>query len=171
MTTTRTERLLLRPVSTTDLDAIIRIMADPATNRFNPAGTPNAATVAGYLDVWIQGWLADGVSYWAIELAETGEVIGVGGLRIHELMGEETLNLFYRFTPAAWGRGYAPEMGRAALEWAERDHPDRPVVIVTQPLNKPAQRVAEKLGFVRTGAQETELGTDIVYRWQEAFSR
>ncbi|GLZ30239.1 GNAT family acetyltransferase [Lentzea sp. NBRC 105346] len=170
MTTIRTERLLLRPVSITDLETAVQIMADPETNRFNPMGTPSAERVETMLQNWISSWQTDGVSYWAIELAETGAVIGFGGLR-HEYLAEEaTLNLFYRFTPAAWGQGYAPEMGRAAIAWADREHPHRPVVIVTQPPNMPAQRVAEKLGFVFTGEHEAEYGTDIVYRRQEVMT-
>ena len=34
----QTERLILRPVAATDLDALYRIYGDPATNTFNPAG-------------------------------------------------------------------------------------------------------------------------------------
>lgn len=99
-------------------------------------------------------------------LPEAEEVIGFGGLRTHELDGEATLNLFYRFRPRHRGRGYAPEMARAAIEWADRARPDRPVVIVTDLSNKPSQRVAEKLGFVNVGEREIE-GPVLIYRRQE----
>src|SRR5689334_13440733 len=142
-----TDRLRLRRVVAGDLVAALAIMGDPETNRYNPDGVPAPSVTAGQLVEWQRQWATDGIGYWAVELR--GEVIGFGGLRTHDLDGETTLNLFYRFAPAHWGRGYAPEMGRAAVEWAAGAWPDRPVVILTDLDNEPSQRVAEKLGFVR----------------------
>lgn len=156
----RTERLLLRRVVSGDLGAALAIMGDPETNLHNPDGTPSPEYTAGQLADWLEHWARDGIGYWAVELG--GEVIGFGGLRTHDLDGEPTLNLFYRFSPAHWGRGYAPEMARAAVSWASRARPERPVVILTDLENRPSQRVAEKLGFVRVG--DTAGGSMFVYR-------
>ncbi|WP_447008564.1 GNAT family N-acetyltransferase [Saccharothrix isguenensis] len=82
--------------------------------------------------------------------------------------GEPTLNLFYRFRPRHWGRGYAPEMARAAVDWASRARPGRPVVIITDPDNTPSQRVAEKLGFANVGDSTIDEGPVQVWRRQEA---
>jgi RimJ/RimL family protein N-acetyltransferase len=96
-----TDRLRLRRVVADDLVAALAIMGDPETNRYNPAGTPAPSVTAGQLVEWQRQWAADGIGYWAVELL--GEVIGFGGLRTHDLDGEATLNLFYRFAPAHWG--------------------------------------------------------------------
>lgn len=162
----RTRRLVLRRVGPGDLDAAIAVIGDPETNLHNPAGPASPETVAAQLEEWQVHWARDGVGYWAVVLSEAEEVIGFGGLRTHELDGEATLNLFYRFRPRHRGRGYAPEMARAAIEWADRARPDRPVVIVTDLSNKPSQRVAEKLGFVNVGEREIE-GPVLIYRRQE----
>jgi RimJ/RimL family protein N-acetyltransferase len=163
----RTGRLLLRRVGLGDVRSAIAVMSDPETNRFNPAGTPSAEQAAKMLVEWQAHWARDDIGYWAVELSETGEVIGFGGLRHHELDGEPTLNLFYRFRPRHWGRGYAPEMARAAIDWASRDRPGRPVVIITDPDNTPSQRVAEKLGFAHVGEHTTDEGPVVVWRRQE----
>ena len=155
-----TERLRLRRVVAGDLASALAIMGDPETNRHNPDGTPTPERTAERLVSWLEHWSRDGIGYWAVELR--GEVVGFGGLRTHDLDGEPTLNLFYRFTPAHWGLGYAPEMARAAVAWAEEFRPDLPVVILTDLDNKPSQRVAEKLGFVRVG--DTAGGTMHVHR-------
>ena len=164
----RTDRLLLRRVGPGDVRSAIAVLSDPGTNRFNPAGSPSAEQAAAMLVEWQAHWARDGIGYWAVELPETGEVIGFGGLRHHELDGEPALNLFYRFRPRHWGRGYAPEMARAAVEWAGPARPDRPVVIITDPDNKPSQRVAEKLGFAHVGDSRTVEGPVLVWRRQEA---
>ncbi|WP_433264448.1 GNAT family N-acetyltransferase [Actinosynnema sp. CS-041913] len=163
-----TDRLLLRRVGPGDLRAAIAVLSDPVTNRFNPAGPPSPEETADMLAEWQARWALDGIGYWAVELPSTGEVIGFGGLRHHKLDGEPTLNLFYRFRPEHWGRGYAPEMARAAIEWADRVRPDRPVVIITDLDNTPSQRVAEKLGFAHAGDSITVDGPVLVYRRQEA---
>ncbi len=164
----RTDRLLLRRVGPGDVRAAIAVLSDPETNRFNPAGPPSAEQAAKTLAEWQTHWARDGIGYWAVELPESGEVIGFGGLRHHDLDGEPTFNLFYRFRPRHWGRGYAPEMARTAVDWARRARPDRPVTIITDPGNAPSQRVAEKLGFAHVGDSTTAEGPVLVWRHQEA---
>jgi RimJ/RimL family protein N-acetyltransferase len=58
--------------------------------------------------------------------------------------------MFYRFRPAAWGRGLALEMARAAVSWA--DQAGRAVVVLTTRDNLPSIRLAERLGFWRFGS-------------------
>ena len=56
----QTERLILRPVAVTDLDALYRIYGDPATNTFNPAG-PHADIEHSRRE--LTGWLAHQQTY------------------------------------------------------------------------------------------------------------
>ncbi|WP_367135977.1 GNAT family N-acetyltransferase [Saccharothrix sp. HUAS TT1] len=161
----RTDRLLLRRVGPGDVRAAIAVLSDPETNRFNPAGPPSAEQAVKMPAEWQAHWAHDGIGYWAVELPGTGEVVGFGDLRHHELDGERTLNLFYRFRTRHWGRGYAGEMARAAVDWAGRV---RPVAIIADPGNTPSQRVAEKLGFAHVGDSTTAEGPVLVWRRQEA---
>lgn len=164
----RTDRLLLRRVGPGDVRSAIAVLSDPGANRFNPAGPPSAEGAARMLVEWQAHWARDGIGYWAVELPETAEVIGFGGLRHHDLDGEPTFNLFYRFRPRHRGRGYAPEMARAAIDWASRFRPNRPVVIITDLDDEPSQRVAEELGFAHVGDRTAVEGPVLVWRRQEA---
>lgn len=143
----RTERLLLRRVRPDDEAAAIEIHTDPETNRYFPWARDAAGSKA-WLKEAIRRWDEHGFGYWAIEEAASGELIGFGGVSRVLDDGEEVLNLYYRFRPTAWGKGYAPEMARHTLAWAEANVPEAPVSIVTRPENTPSLRVAEKLGFV-----------------------
>ncbi|KAA5834355.1 GNAT family N-acetyltransferase [Saccharopolyspora hirsuta] len=160
----RTDRLVLRRVRADDQPAAVAILSDPETHRFNPSGPPSAADAGEMLAQWQADWRRDGIGYWAVVLPGAEQVIGFGGLRFHTVGEEPVLNLFYRFSPAHWGRGYASEMARAAVGWAERTQADRPVVIMTDPGNEPSQRVAEKLGFAVAGEVQRPGGPLLVWR-------
>lgn len=142
----RTKRLLLRRIDDADLPAVLRIQADPEANRYNPR-EPSEQRNRELVARWQRHWETHGFGYWSVVEAATGVIIGVGGLQTTDHDGEPVLNLYYRFDPESWGQGFAPEMAAAAVSWAEREVPERPVVIVTNVDNAPARRVAEKLGF------------------------
>lgn len=159
-----TEHLRLRRVRADDLDAAVDVHTDPAANRYRPDGIRNPAEVAQTLDTWIRRWETQQISYWAVELRDTGEVIGFGGLSDVEDSGERILNLYYRFRPSAWGRGYASEMTRVALRWAREHRPDLPVVITTMPDNAASVRLAEKFGFVPIRERHEHGARELEYR-------
>ncbi|MBP2476823.1 RimJ/RimL family protein N-acetyltransferase [Crossiella equi] len=147
-----TERLLLRPPTDADLPAVLEIHRDPATNEFRKV--PSPARVAEQLAEWRRTWAEHGYGYWLVTDRATGEAVGVGGLEPHELEGAPAHNLYYRFRPSAWGRGYATEMARAALSWAESATGLR-VYVATVPANSRAISVARKLGMVRVGTTDS----------------
>jgi RimJ/RimL family protein N-acetyltransferase len=70
----------------------------------------------------------------------------IGGIGLHTL-GRDIAELGYWLTPAAWGRGYATEAGRAVIEMARHALPLRRIE-ASHHLDNPASRgVLEKLGF------------------------
>ncbi len=142
-----TKRLLLRRVTPDDVDAMIAIHADPDVVRFRPEGVSSPGESRQVFSSWLDHWAEFGFGYWAIELADTGELIGFGGLQLSYDDDGPYLNMFYRLFPAHWGHGYAPEMVTVAVEWGRRVLPRLPILIITPTENVPAQRVARKLGF------------------------
>ncbi|ALB64875.1 GCN5-related N-acetyltransferase [Cronobacter condimenti 1330] len=115
----QTTRLLLRPVSATDVDDLFRIYGDPATNAFNPAGPyPNRHHAEGVMGRWLAHWQANGFGNWRIALrAAPEETIGFGGLSLSRYAGTEMNNLGYRFATQAWGKGLATEFAQRAVRY------------------------------------------------------
>lgn len=75
-----------------------------------------------------------------------GEVVGIMGL------GDARMG--YMFAPAHWGKGFATEMGRAAVDYAFA-HYDWPKLSACVFSDNPASgRVLEKLGFSVVGPCE-----------------
>ncbi|WP_375769223.1 GNAT family N-acetyltransferase [Archangium gephyra] len=148
---TTTERLLLRRLQESDLDAVFTIHADPETNRFSRSGPVRSLDAAReLLALWLEDWARLGVGYWAVErLDAPGTVVGFSGVRHKQLEGQTVLNLAYRFSPQWWGSGYATEVARVALTLARKHIPDVPVVALIDVDNVASLRVAERLGMRR----------------------
>lgn len=167
---THTERLLLRRVRAADLPLVAEIHCDPATHPFDPSRTDTPDHAAALLSRWQRDWSEHGFGYWHVLAGIDGGSIGFGGIRAYQLDGVPVLNLYFRFLPTSWGRGYASEMAGAAVAWADEHHPRRPVVVITNDDNSAAIRVAEKLGFVHSGQTNLGHGLCPVYRRQEPIA-
>lgn len=160
-----TERLVLRRLQESDLDAVFTLHGDPETNRFTPSALLRSMDAAReLLEQWLEAWARHDLGYWAVERRDTpGAVVGFGGVRYKELEGQRVLNLAYRFSPQWWGLGYATEVAREALALARKHVPDVPVVAVINLENAPSLRVAERLGMRRDRIIDDDGITSAVY--------
>lgn len=145
----RTERLVLRRPTSDDGAAMFAVHGDPQTNQYNPYGPdPDLATSEDVLRQWLRQWEEDGYGYWAVSLLLNDEVIGFGGVRRYPWRERDILNLYYRFTPAAWGHGYATEAARAAVALARAHLPALPIVARVRAVNVASVRTAERAGLL-----------------------
>ncbi|MGI5151849.1 GNAT family N-acetyltransferase [Plantactinospora sp. CA-294935] len=65
---------------------------------------------------------------------------------------ENSLSYYLRIKAhARTGRGYATELGRAALDWAVTHHADLPIVAFTEVHNRASRAVMERLGVRPAG--------------------
>ncbi|GAA1267671.1 GNAT family N-acetyltransferase [Kitasatospora nipponensis] len=147
--TVRTERLELSPVGPEDLDALYEINADPGAWRHLPQGRHTGpAQTRDLIERAVAGW-SEGIGYWTARRIEDGVVVGLGGVQAQRSRGH--WNLFYRLGTAHWGRGYATELGRAALAAAHAHDPRLPVVAWIHAGNPGSQAVVRRLGMVDHG--------------------
>ena len=154
-----TKRLVLRRPTTDDGAAMFRIHGDPATYRYGPRNPdPDQATSEKDLQEWLSYWQDNGYGYWTVTLPSVKEVIGFGGVRHMNWRNRDVLNLYYRFTPSAWGQGYATEMAQTAVSLAQTHLPHLPIVARIRDENIPSKRVAERVGLLR----HPDLDTDHV---------
>ncbi len=105
---------------------------------------------------WLSDWQDDGYGYWAVILPSVKEVIGFGGVSRMHWRDRDVLNLYYRFTPSAWGQGYATEMAQTAVSLARTHLPQLPIVARIRDINVPSKRVAERAGLQRRPDLDTE---------------
>ncbi|HET8716410.1 MAG TPA: GNAT family N-acetyltransferase [Nocardioidaceae bacterium] len=143
-----TERLLLRRPRADDVDRVFAIHSDARTYRHLPSGRMQTAEQAQQrLDEWMQHWEEHGFGYACVCVGDAGDVVGFAGVKHHVVDGWRVLNLYYRFDPEVWGRGYATEAASAAVERARSVAPDVPVLARVARNNPGSIRVAERLGL------------------------
>lgn len=140
------ERLLLRPRALEDLDAIIRMNADPAVMKHiaavgDPAMNRDAVAARSFSHV------GRGLGYWSVfAKAEPAGFLGYVGL-IPDGDTAEDVQLSYRFTVASWGQGYAREASARLLRHGFETLELPGIAVTTHPLNLASLRLAERLGF------------------------
>lgn len=152
-----TPRLVLRCLQIGDGPAMFTVHGDPATNLYNPAGPhPDLATSEEMLRECLHHWEVYGFGYWAVTLLQEENIIGFGGVEHWVWRDRDVLNLYYRFTPSAWGQGYATELTRMAVTLARKHLPPWPVIARTRAENTASIRTAERAGLVRRPDLDTE---------------
>ncbi|MGY2063902.1 GNAT family N-acetyltransferase [Blastococcus sp. SYSU DS0619] len=150
----QTPRLTLDAVVEGDLDEHVALMSDPGVWAHLPSGRHTSAeqTMRGIRHS-LGHWQRDGLGYWTARLRadlpgtdlRAGDVVGTGGCALR--VGTAWWNLYYRFTPAAWGTGLAAELVRAAIDAARTVAPERPVVAYLLEHNLRSRGRAERAGL------------------------
>jgi RimJ/RimL family protein N-acetyltransferase len=145
-----TERLVMRGFREEDLDGWAELAADSEVTRW--LGDPDGLTRE---DAWrrmayfIGHWELRGYGQWGLFERDSGQLVGRAGLLQPE--GWPGLEVGWMVARSHWGRGYAPEAGRASLDWAREALGADHVISLIEPDNERSARVAEKLGMTVEG--------------------
>lgn len=107
------------------------------------------------VDEWLgrnlDRYRADGFGLWAVELKETGEVIGQCGLTLQGIMGQAVVEVGYLFNRAHWGLGYATEAASASRDYAFRELGVDRVFSQVRDTNLASMNVAIRMGMTVRG--------------------
>lgn len=138
-----TERLRLRPMEISDLDAFVALHTDPEVTEFIRPLDRTAAEERLRRDA--SEWRERRHGLLAVLDRESGAFLGRCGLKHWPQFAETELGWVLRRD--AWGHGYATEAARACAEWgfAELDVPY--LTAMVNPDNVRSVRVAERLGM------------------------
>jgi RimJ/RimL family protein N-acetyltransferase len=92
-------------------------------------------------------WAQFGHGQWMFFKKDDGQLVGRAGIRRMPVNGVEEVELGYSVLPAFWAQGFAPEMGRLAVEIAFDVFKYPSVVAFTLVDNRRSERVMQKLRF------------------------
>lgn len=165
----KTARLLLRRWRDDDVDPFAAMCSDPEVMRYIGSGaTRTRAQAQASIESYQHDWEEKGFGLWAVELLDDGEFLGFTGLSEPTFLPEimPAVEIGWRFARQSWGKGYASEAARAALEYGLNDLGLSEIVSIYQAENHASERIMQKLGmFFDRDAIDPTCGRPIrVYR-------
>jgi RimJ/RimL family protein N-acetyltransferase len=161
-------RLTLRPWSPDDAEAALAVYGvDDVARWLSPAmgRVPDLASMRSLLAEWVAevAGLDAPAGRWAVELADTGEV--VGGIALLPLLPDgEDLEIAWQLAPRVWGRGLAAEAGHAVAHHAFGSGVEEVFAVVRQ-RNARGAATAQRVGMEWVGETDKYYGLRLqVYR-------
>lgn len=143
--TIETERLILRPVTENDAEAIFEYSKsrDVGAN----AGWKPHADIEETREV-MKAIFLDKENVFGIELKETGMLIGsIGLIRDSKRENEKARMLGYAIGTTLWGKGYTTEAAQALVRFGFEELVLEIISAYCYPFNEKSKRVIEKCGF------------------------
>ena len=150
-----TRRLLLRSWRKEDLPAFAELNCDPCVMEYLPKLLTRQESDAIVERIQIH-FCRHGFGWWAIEVVGGDTCIGFVGLQVVPFEAHFTPNVEvgWRLAKQHWGKGYASEAARVALDFGFRRADLGEIVSMTVPTNLRSRRVMERLGMHRSEADD-----------------
>ncbi|MDQ2935414.1 MAG: GNAT family N-acetyltransferase [Chloroflexota bacterium] len=147
----RDSGIILRPWRLADVPRVTEICQDNEIARWTLVPSPYQEQHARiWIEQTIRDWADRKHATFAITEADSGEVVGAIGLRLH---GDYAVNgnIGYWVAEEARGRGIASTALRLLTRWGADQVGLSRLQLVTDPENIASQKVAERAGFSREG--------------------
>jgi RimJ/RimL family protein N-acetyltransferase len=155
----KTDRLILRMFRGSDLDAYAEMCGDAEVMKYL-GGVPMTRSEAWRNMAMVLGhWQLCGFGLWAVEDRQSGALAGRVGCWRPE--GWPGLELAWTLRRGFWGRGYATEAARAALDVAFGPLGQTHVISMIDSENLPSIRVAQRL-LMRLEGQADLMGHPVL---------
>ncbi|MEM1283462.1 MAG: GNAT family N-acetyltransferase [Chlamydiota bacterium] len=144
----KTKRLFLRQWTDDDLMQFAVMNADPEVMEYFPAllSTEESNKLAERIRTELQ---EKEYGFWAVEIQEGASFIGFIGLHRANFDAPfcPCVEIGWRLTKEQWGKGYATEGAKAALDYAFSNLQLPEVLSFTAEVNKRSQKVMKKIGM------------------------
>jgi RimJ/RimL family protein N-acetyltransferase len=151
--TLETERLLLRMFREEDFEAYAEFCADPDVMRYLTGKPMTRVEAWRHMAMMVGHWTLRGYGMWAVEERATGAFLGRIGF--NDPQGWPAFEIGWTLGRQYWGKGYATEGARVALDYAFHKLDKPHVISLIHRENRGSIAVAEKLGEKLEG--ETEV--------------
>lgn len=153
--TIETDRLILRRWCDADRAPFAAINADPRVMEYFKEPLSRAES-DGFIDRIENLFTQNGFGFWAVAEKTGGRLVGLTGLSpvMFDAPFVPAIEIGWRMAPDVWGKGYAPEAARAALDAGFTKLALPEIVAFTTVANQKSRRVMEKLGMVYDSAAD-----------------
>jgi RimJ/RimL family protein N-acetyltransferase len=153
--TLQTDRLRLREWRDSDLAPFAALNADPCVMGHFPRPLDGAESDAVVMRIR-DHFARHGFGLWAVEVPGVAEFVGFVGLSVPSFEAHfmPCVEIGWRLAQEFWGRGYATEAARAALEFGFHNLGLTEIVSFTVPANLRSRAVMERIGMSHSEADD-----------------
>ena len=145
-----TSRLRLEPIGPALADDLWSLHQDPGIAAWNDG--PWSRTQADhYAAAMAECWRRHGIGKWIAYDRASGVLVGRGGPSVTDVLGRQHAEIGWAVREQFWGRGYATEIGAAALALVDHVLGVDEVIAFTETHNRRSRAVMERLGMSYRG--------------------
>jgi RimJ/RimL family protein N-acetyltransferase len=146
-----TERLLLREILPSDIDAMFELDSDPEVHRYlGNKPVTNKEHIVEVINFIRQQYIDNGIGRWAIIDKKTNDFIGWSGLKFVTDLTNNNKNYYdlgYRLIKKYWGQGIATETAIASLGYAFDKLNANEVYAMADCENESSNKILRKVGL------------------------
>lgn len=148
----KSKRLGFRNWTNEDSDEFSKLNSDEEVMKHFPK-TLSKNEVKEFIGRLKKHYDKNGYTYYATEIIETKEFIGMIGLAYQEYKSNFTpaIDIGWRLKRDAWGKGYATEGAKRCLEYAFNELEINKIISVCTVKNKKSENVMKKIGMTKKG--------------------
>jgi len=119
-----------------------------------------AALAQKWVEIQFQRYESTGFGHLSVELLETGEFIGAGGLLHRNLMEKEEYEVAYSLIPRFWNKGYGTEIAQTMKAFGFHHQLSNRLISIIEKTNVSSINVAQKNGMENL-FETTFLGMEV----------
>jgi len=139
------------PLGPADIDEIAALYADAEVMRHVSGGVMTRAQTIDALARNERCWRSNGWGLWAIRDAETGGLLGEGGLQPDSLIDGAVADFGFTLGRRSWATGVGIEAATAILDDAWLRFPGDVIHAIVVPDNTASSSLLRGVGFTRIG--------------------
>lgn len=145
-------RLGFRNWSNDDLEEFAKLNADEDVMEYFP-NPLSKEEVEEFIVKLRAHYVDNGFTYYATEVLDTGEFIGMIGIaqQVYKTEFTPAIDIGWRLRKDAWGRGYATEGAKRCLKYAFNELGIKSIISVCVINNVKSERVMKKIGMIKKG--------------------
>jgi len=147
----RTKRLVMLPLGPADVDEIAALYADAEVMRHVVGGVRTRAQTIDALARTERCWKSHKWGLWAIRNAETGGLIGEGGLQPDSLIDGAAADFDITLGRRSWGTGIGTEAASAIIDDAWGRYPGEVIHATVAADNAASSALLRSVGFTNAG--------------------
>ncbi len=140
----QTDNFAFRPILESDISYLLPLDGDPETMQFFPGGARTKDAIKNKIKTYSEFYAKNNYGVFMVFDISSGDFIGRAGFAPIE---NDEIEIGYLISKKYWGKGYATQMVKDLLAWANTHIPKDKIIAFTPANHIASERVMQKAGM------------------------